>query len=392
MRLTSIHRSSPIAAWLLVILLPAMAQAGSVILFVGDGMGLAQREAARLAAHGPAGRLAMDQVEHLSLVTTHSADALTTDSAAGATAWSTGRKTNNKFLGVAPDGAPLRTILEQARDAGYGTGLVTTTTLTHATPAAFAAHVEDRGAEDQIADQLLACRPQVMLGGGQVFWVPASRPGSKRTDERDLLAEARAAGYEVVQTAAELDRVDLKKGRHLLGLFAQSHLTYAYDRQGEAEPTLAGMTRAALGILKNFKRGFFLMVEGGRIDHACHSNDAIRAIWEAISFDQAVAEGIEYARRQRDTLVIVVADHETGGMSVGTACYQGFPQIPVADGFPERSAPLDSLLCIGWTTKGHTAIPVIAGALGPGAEQFRGTMDNTALFPIMMEALGIAPQ
>jgi len=378
-----------IIAGLVAALLPAAAQAGNVILFVGDGMGLAQREAARLAAHGPDGRLAMDQLEYLSLVTTHAANALTTDSAAGATAWSAGRKTNNKFLAVDPEGASLRTILEQARDAGYGTGLVTSSTLTHATPAAFAAHVEDRGSEALIAEQMLESRAQVMLGGGRIFWIPASRPGSKRQDERDLTAEARAAGYAVVQSAAELEALELHKTRHLLGLFAEGQMSYVYDRQGKAEPELATMTRAALEVLKHAERGFFLMVEGGRIDHACHNNDATRAIWETIALDQAVAAGIEYARRDGNTLVILVADHETGGMSVGTACYQPLPQIPRSGGFPDRSAQLDSLLCIGWTTKSHTAIPVIAGALGPGAEQFRGTMDNTALFPIMVEALGL---
>ncbi len=369
----------------------AKARPGKVILFVGDGMGLAQREAARLAAYGPAGRLAMDQLDQISLITTYSANALTTDSAAGATAWSAGRKTNNKFLAVGPDSASLRTILEYARDAGYGTGLVTTTTLTHATPAAFAAHVSDRGAEVEIAEQMLATRPQVMMGGGQIFWTHRSEAGSKRQDERDLLAEARAAGYEVVQNSEELARLDLRQPRQLLGLFADGNMSYLYDRLGEDEPELAAMTRAALEILDHNERGFFLMVEGGRIDHACHNNDATRAIWEAIAFDQAVAEGIQYARRKNDTLVIVVADHETGGMSVGTACYAGFPQISRQGPYPEHGLKLDSLLCIGWTTKGHSAIPVIAGALGPGSEHFRGIKENTDLFPIMMETLGLVP-
>jgi alkaline phosphatase len=369
----------------------AEARPGKVILFVGDGMGLAQREAARLAAGGQAGRLAMDQLEELCLVTTHAANALTTDSAAGATAWSAGCKTNNKFLAVGPDSAAVRTILEHARDAGYGTGLVTTTTLTHATPAAFAAHLSDRGAEARIAEQMLATRPQVMLGGGRAFWAHRSQPGSKREDERDLLAEARSAGYEVVQSAAELARLDLSRPRQLLGLFADGHLPYQYDRQDDQVPELAALTRTALEVLDHNERGFFLMVEGGRIDHACHDNDANRAVWEAIAFDQAVAEGIQYARRRNDTLVIAVADHETGGMSVGTACYDGFRQIPRQGAYPEHGLRLDSLLCIGWTTKSHSAIPVVAGALGPGSEHFRGVMDNTELFPIMMETLGLKP-
>lgn len=362
-----------------------------VILFVGDGMGLAQREAARVAGFGPSGRLAMDQLDQISLITTYSASALTTDSAAGATAWSTGHKTSNKFLAVGPDSASLKTILEHARDAGYGTGLVTSTTLTHATPAAFAAHVSDRGAEAQIAEMMLATHPQVMLGGGRAFWKHRSQAGSQRQDERDLIAEARAAGYEVVQNAAELVRLDLRQPLQVLGLFADGHLPFRYDRQDEEVPELAAMTRAAIEVLDHNERGFFLMVEGGRIDHACHDNDANRAVWEAIAFDQAVAEGIQYARRRNDTLVIVVADHETGGMSVGTACYSGFPRIPLQGTFPEHGLRLDSLLCIGWTTKGHSAIPVIAGALGPGSQHFRGIKENTDLFPIMMETLALKP-
>jgi alkaline phosphatase len=156
-------------------------------------------------------------------------------------------------------------------------------------------------------------------------------------------------------------------------------------------PELAAMTRAAIEILDHHERGFFLMVEGGRIDHACHDNDANRAVWEAIAFDQAVAEGIQYARRRNDTLVIVVADHETGGMSVSTGCYSGFPQIPRQGAFPEHGLRLDSLLCISWTTKGHSGIPVIAGALGPGSQHFRGIKENIDLFPIMMETLALKP-
>jgi len=389
-------RSKALFCWVVALgLVTAMgcakARPGKVILFVGDGMGLAQREAARVGGFGPAGRLAMDQLEQISLITTYSASGYTTDSAAGATAWSAGCKTNNRFLAMSPDSTAVRTILEYARDAGYGTGLVTTTTLTHATPAAFAAHNSDRGAEAQIAEQMLATGAEVMLGGGRSFWMPKSQTGSKREDERDLLAEARSAGYEVVQSAGELSRLDLSRPRRLLGLFAEGHLPYRYDWQDEQVPELAVLTRTALELLDHNERGFFLMVEGGRIDHACHNNDANRAVWEAIAFDQAVAEGIQYARRRNDTLVIVVADHETGGMSVGTACYDGFHPIPRQGLYPEHGLQLDSLLCISWTTKSHSAIPVIAGALGPGSGHFRGIVDNTALFPIMMETLALKP-
>lgn len=385
------HKRSLLYPVILIALLGCTGGAGarSAIFFVGDGTGLAQLAAARLACCGPDGRLALDSLEHLAVMTTHAANALTTDSAAGATAWATGRKTNNRFLAVDPQRQPLRTLLEYARDAGLGTGLVTSTTLTHATPAAFAAHLDDRGAEAEIAAQMLASRPNVMLGGGKAFWAGKAQRRSRRKDERDLLAEARQAGYQVVHTGSQLRKAELGKTPYLLGLFAWGNLPYGYDQRGQAIPSLAQMTSAALEVLDPLPKGFFLMVEGGRIDHGGHSNDANRLVWEAIAFDQAVSVGLEYARKHPDTLVLFAADHETGGLSVANEFYEGFPQVPFRDGFPERGVDLKEALRLGWTTGGHTGIPVLAAAWGPGAEQIRGVMDNTELFGVMMQALGL---
>jgi len=369
----------------ILILFPRLIRGTNVILFVGDGTGLAQLAAARIAAAGPDGRLAVDQLEHIAVVTTHSASGLTTDSAAGSTAWATGRKTNNGYLAVTPDRQSLKTILEYARDAGFGTGLVTTTTLTHATPAAFAAHIHDRGAQGRIARQMLATRPNVMLGGGRAFWIPKGQPGSKRKDLLDLREDARQAGYQVVESRGQLRQLDPAKSRYVLGLFARDQMTYTYDW----EPFLAEMAGFAIDVLEGFEKDFFLLVEGGRVDHACHDNDATRAVWEALALDQAIARGIDFARRSPDTLILFVADHETGGMSVGNKFYKGFPDLPRTGPFPDRRVDLGQVLRIGWTTGGHTAIPVIAAAAGPGAQEIRGVLDNTDLFAIMMNTLGL---
>ncbi|MFA6108255.1 MAG: alkaline phosphatase [Candidatus Latescibacterota bacterium] len=364
-------------------------RANNVILFIGDGTGLAQMAAARIAAVGPDGRLAIDGLEHLGLVTTHSADGLTTDSAAGATAFATGHKTKNGWLSVAPDGRPLKTLVEYARDAGLGTGLVTTTGITHATPAAFAAHVADRGAQSEIARQMVAIGADLMLGGGRAYWIPKGQEGSTREDSLDVLAEARTAGYRVVTDRAGLLALEPGTIGRVLGLFALSHLTYTLDADGVTEPSLAEMTGFAIDRLKRTPKGFFLMVEGGRIDHACHGNDGTRAVWEALALDQAIARAAAFARADGRTLVLFVADHETGGMTVANGYYDGFPQISRANGLPDRAAALGDSLKLGWTTTGHTGIPVIAAAMGPGSERVKGVLDNTELFDIALQGMGL---
>lgn len=382
----------PLRAALIVLLLGApSAEAGNVILFVGDGTSLPQLAAARVAAQGADGRLALDALEEIAVVTTHSASGWTTDSASGATAWSTGRKTTNGFLAVAPDSTRLETLLEEARDAGYATGLVTTTTLTHATPAAFASHVPDRGAQNTIAEQMLATAPYLMLGGGRAHWVPQDSACSRRDDDVDLVGRARAQGYRVISTAAALQGLDARKAPPVLGLFADGHLPYRYDRGDDSDiPTLAAMTQFSLDALSAQGRpGFLLVVEGGRVDHGAHANDGTRTVWEAIALDEAVARAIAFAQRRKDTLVLLTGDHETGGMAVGTGHYQGFPEIPRERGFPVHAADLDSLLHIGWSTTGHSALPVLALAMGRESAHVRGVLDNTDLHGIMRRALGL---
>lgn len=255
--------------------------AGSVMLYIGDGMGFAQREAARVVLSGPHGCLAMD-LPHLALMITSSVSGWTTDSAVGATAIATGHRTRNRAVGVDSVNTPLLTILELAHAVGLSTGLVTTDRLSGATPAAFVAHVPDRVSERAICRQIVAGRPTVLLGGGRRYWLPQTQD----EDREDLVATARTAGYTVVTTTQELLIVRPTATTRLLGLFADDVLSYVVDRTRDKEPSLELMTAKALEVLTKHPKGFFVMVEGARLDHAAHQNDALRTVMETLAFDK----------------------------------------------------------------------------------------------------------
>jgi len=335
------------------------------VFLIGDGMGLAQIAAARISAFGADGRLYMERMPVTGLMNTHSANRLITDSGASATALATGHKTNNGMISVSPDGKKLLTILEDYRDRGMATGLVATSTITHATPAAFAAHVKSRGDEATIASQLLENKVNVLLGGGKMFFLSQSESGSERQDERDLIAEAKKIGYSFVQTKEELK---VAKVDYLLGLFQLGALT-----TNPPEPSLAELTQKAIKLLSPNRKGFFLMVEGSQIDWACHDNDADNTIRQTLLFDEAVKVALDFAVKDKHTLVVITADHECGGMGINNGSLDG------------------KSLSIGWTTKGHTGVPVPIYAFGPGAERFMGLHDNTEVPRIFAELLGIEP-
>lgn len=230
---------------------------------------------------------------------------LVTDSAAASSSWGSGSRTFNAAINVLPDGTKLTPIAWLAHDRGRKVGLVTTATVTHATPAGFASQSPRRDDEDHIAPQYLD-KVDVVLGGGRQFFLPV-----KRKDQRDVPGEYRAAGYQV-----SLQRSDLKPapGQKMLGLYSDSHVPYTIDRNHskklqEEVPTLAEMTRAALSSLDSAPNGFLLQVEGARIDHAAHSNDAAGMLWDQLAFDDAVEVVLEYTARRPDTLVVVTSDH-----------------------------------------------------------------------------------
>ena len=239
------------------------------------------------------------------LVDTASASSPVTDSAAAASAWGGARLVNNGCINILPDGTPVTPIAQLLKGRGKSVGLVTTATVTHATPAGFAANVPARSEEFEIAPQYLD-RVDVILGGGSVFFDPASRP-----DGADYFEKFRNAGYAVLESGEELGRAG--SPAKLLGVFSKSHLPYVIDRAKNAGPLsippLAGCTRVALRLLSQNPEGFFLMIEGARVDHAAHQNDIAALLHEQLDFDDALGVALEFAARNPDTLVVATSDH-----------------------------------------------------------------------------------
>lgn len=329
----------------------------NVIIMIGDGMGLAHRTAARILAKGVTegkanGLLNMDTMPVTGLVMTSSLDALVTDSAPGADSYSTGNKGNNNQVGVFPDNTPhafdnprkehLAEYLQRydpKRGGGKSLGLVTTSDVADATPAGFAAHTADRGAGSGICDMFFDERSRtgltVLMGGGRQWFLPAGMSGSARsagTDHPDnadparhLLQEFIADGWTYVQDKNEL-AAHAGQATKLLGLFHLGNMNVAFDKLCLGDPNVVSafphqpmldeMTRAAIQVLNKNKQGFILMVEGASIDKQAHQMDSERWLWDVIEFDRAVGVALEFARQDGRTLVIVTADHETGGVTL----------------------------------------------------------------------------
>jgi alkaline phosphatase len=326
----------------------------SVILLIGDGTGLNYWSAARMALPS----LAIEAMPVVGLVGTESSNRRVTDSAAGATAFASGVKTYNGAIGVTPDTTEVETVLERAEARGKATGLVATSTITHATPAAFAAHVPSRNMHNAIAAQLAEADVEVMLGGGRVFFDPASRP-----DEVDLLERLRRKGT-VVDSAAGLEGLDLSNVDRLYGFIAEQQPPAAARRA----PALATLTGMALEILARDEDGFFLMVEGSQIDWRGHDNAPFsELIPELRDFNGAVAEALAFQEKRPNTLVIVLADHETGGLAL----------------HPDEMGVFRA----NYTTDGHTAGLVPLFARGPGAEAFAGIRENDAVGRLLLRLI-----
>lgn len=297
-------------------------RAKGIILLIGDGMGLNQVRVADIYAGRILNKsLAVNSILTRGVTTTFSADSEVTDSAAAATALYSGYKCKNGAINILPDGRTVFTIGHAAKKAGLSVGVVSTTRLTHATPAAVYSQSPKRDCEAYIAEQLPEFAPDVALAGGQQYFIPRNESGSKRTDDKNLIEVMKSKGYSYVKDESELKAVNPKTCDKLFGLFAKSHIDYALDRENEvslkSQPSLADMTKAALSILERNPKGFFIMVEGGRIDHACHAHDVKAAICEMLDFDSAVAVALEFRKAHPDVLVIVTADHETGGLGLG---------------------------------------------------------------------------
>ncbi|KAK3839810.1 MAG: alkaline phosphatase [Linnemannia gamsii] len=313
----------------------SLGRSRNVIMMVSDGFGPASQTYGR-SFYQYKHNLAESKLTPLDEILvgtsrTRSSDSLVTDSAAGATAFSCALKTYNGAIGVDPTGNPCGTILEAAKDLGMLTGLVVTSRITHATPASFSAHVIDRDMESEIAAQQIGDYPltrqiDLMLGGGRCFFLPNTTQGSCRTDGRDLIKEAKEEyGWKVVlEDRGEFEALNNILPLPAMGLFHLDHMNYEIDRMQQAnetkEPSLSEMTIAALTTLKDvggMTRGFFLMIEGSRIDMGGHNNDPVAHLHEILEYHKTVAVVKKFIEDNPDTLVISTSDHETGGFTLG---------------------------------------------------------------------------
>lgn len=335
----------------------------NVILLIGDGMGLSQISAAMFSNNA---KLNMEQMPVLGFHKSYSYDDLVTDSAAGATAFACGIKTFNGAIGVDKDTLGVKTILEEAEENGLATGLIATSTIVHATPAAFIAHVVSREQYEEIAVDMLKTPVDLLIGGGKKYF------DRREIDNRNLYEEFAQKGYKVTDYSLEdLHEMRWDPSENLLYLTADKHpLNVAAGRD-----YLPFATRRGLEFLekRGKDKGFFIMIEGSQIDWACHANDGKLAIKEALDFDRAVGEALNFARSRGNTLVIVTADHECGGMALNP----GSKMNKVETAF---------------TTINHTASMIPVFAYGPMSKQFAGIFENTSINQKMRRALGFVEQ
>lgn len=321
----------------------------NVILMIGDGMGVAQIFAGATANKGA---LFLNNFKHVGFSRTQSANRYVTDSAAGGTAIAVGHKTNNSSVGIDSEGNPKPSILKVAQENGMATGVVVTTSILDATPADFVAHQPKRDMMDEIAVDFVNSSLNVFIGGGIEHF-------RNRADKRDLIKELKAKGYQVCDTITEV--VKVKEGR-LAGFIREKRVA---ERDNQLELT----TVTALDILDDHPKGFFLMVEGSEIDGGGHDNDMQYTVEEMLDFDRTVGKVLEFAEKDGNTLVIVTADHETGGLTL-------------VGGDMEKGEVRGR-----FSTTGHTGVMVPVFAYGPGAERFGGIDENTSFFGKLIDLL-----
>lgn len=335
----------------------------NVIFIIGDGTGLVQLTSGQYDLVGAEGLLHLQTMPVTGIVKTYSANGLITDSAAGATAYSCGVKTDNGKIAQLPDERHCKTILELAEEKGLSTGLVSTSGVTHATPASYASHVRSRGMQAEIAADYLDSGAEVILGGGWEYFVPSSEDGSRREDSRNVIEEFKSLGYQYVTSKEELDASGDEK---ILGLFSQSGMPVE-----NRTPTLADMSAKAINTLSKNEEGFFLMIEASQIDWGGHENNSDYVVHEVKGLDAAVKVVLDFAKEDGETLVVLTADHETGGMTINSH-YDRKDEIEIA-----------------WTTTGHTGVPVPLMAYGPHAIEFTGWLENIEVGQKVAQLLGV---
>lgn len=345
----------------------------TIILMIGDGMGFEQVRMARYIEVGENANLVMESSLQNFSVMTHNVNFGITDSAAAATAMATGIKTNNARIAVGPDWDPAETILEIALEMGKATGIVSTTSIQHATPACFMTHVWSRNNYQEITRQIVENKNVDVLMGG----------GLEHFSEQQLVNMS-TSGYSYVTNKTALTSVT--SGR-LLGLFSHSHMPYEEERNTTVTPSLAEMTSKAIDILQQNSSGFFLMVEGGRIDHASHDNEKVGTILETIAFDQAISVAKNYVETHENSILMITADHETGGPTIISENLDG--SLPVSGLTEEQNKTIRitraNQIEVDWSTGGHTLNNVPMFAFGDAFENIQRKMliDNTDIFSAM---------
>jgi alkaline phosphatase len=453
----------------------------NVILFIGDGMTIANRTAARVLSKGIEegkyqGRLAFDDMPSTAMIGTSGSDSLITDSANSMSAYTTGHKTAVNAMGVYVSRASdnlshpkVETIAELIkRKTKMSVGIVSDAELQDATPGAMVAHTRRRADKQYIADQLLASKAEVILGGGSAYFYPQSSKGSKRKDENNLVDAFKADGYQMVLTKQELIAASQNKNtKKLFGVFHPDNMDGSLDRfflkkntvpQYPNQPDLTEMTQSAIDVLSRNPNGFFLMVEAALIDKFNHPLDWERAAFDTIMLSNAVQVAKDFAKTHPDTLIIVTPDHTHSGSisgvvhddrpgplreKVGVYAAAGYPNYPKADiqGYPSEidvskrlaffygnypdhyetiHPKLDGTFVPAVKGEGgkyianpkyiqlqedaihvggnlpshqesgvHTADDAVLNAIGPGSEKFKGFMDNTEVFKVMVQTLGL---
>ncbi|KAK9765712.1 vacuolar alkaline phosphatase [Basidiobolus ranarum] len=422
----------------------------NVIMMISDGFGPASETYARLyyqwSQDLPIGyQTPLDSIL-VGASRTRSNSSMITDSAAGATAISCAMKTYNNAIGVDPLEEPCGTVLEAAKVSGMLTGLVVTSRITHATPASFSSHVVHRNlehliAEHQIGDYTLGPSVDLMFGGGRCFFLPNSTEGSCRPDTKNLIQDAQKRGFEYVQSRKQFDDLKVDSPLPLMGLFALDHMAYDIDRDPKVQPSLSEMTQKALDVLskatESSDKGFFLMVEGSRIDMAAHDNDPVGHLHDILAYQATVAAVKSYVDAHPGTVMISVSDHETGGFTVGRQVTTSYPkylwypeviskcksssyalsqvlsqydqvnrtefvinilkeQLGISDATKEEldflvnkhgaadyghhlSEMINFRAQLGWTTHGHTGVDVNLYAYGSNSQQLAGNRENTEI-------------
>lgn len=336
-----------------------LAKPKNLIFLIGDGMGLPQITGAMYMNDN---KTVFERFKSIGFHKSNSGDNLVTDSAAGATAFASGVKSYNGAIGVNIRKEPVKTLLEMAEKKQMATGLVSTSSITHATPAAFIAHVAGREEMEKIALGFLDTPIDIFIGGGMDYF------SRRKTDDRDLVAELTAKGYQITNFFNEdIEELDITTQKNI-GYFTANGEPLPFS---EGRDYLIPSAKKAIDFLdERSPNGFFIMIEGSQIDWGGHANDANYVVSELHEFEKVVAAALDFAARDKTTLVVVTADHETGGFAV------------------QPGSKLNDIE-VAFTTKSHTALMIPVFAEGPGAEAFRGIYENTAIFDKIKAALDL---